>query len=136
MKLMKRYLPVLIMGVALVVSFALAVPTFTLNVQNIGEGENPTVSPVNSGASNFVLSDTNPDYITAIKTSFDQDLPAGTTIYAKVYDASSNLVAKGSVTLGSALTAGTQIQVDLDTQVKISDAYNIAVVVLGPEVSP
>ncbi len=129
----KRLIPLLLALVATMVGAALAVPTFNLNVQNIGEG-GPQAINVPGGVANanvnWVL-DNNPDYVKGVSVSFDQDLASGTTIYAKVYDSSGNLIALGSTTLSSALTAGTAVEIDLNTTVEIKNMYQVAVVLVG-----
>ncbi len=131
----KRLIPLLLALVATMVGAALAVPTFTLNVQNIGEG-GPQAINVPGGVANanvnWVL-DSNPDYVKGVSVSFDQDLASGTTIYAKVYDSSGNLIAQGSTTLSSDLTAGTAVEIDFGSSIEINNMDQVAVVLVGPQ---
>ncbi|KPU62402.1 hypothetical protein EP1X_09030 [Thermococcus sp. EP1] len=128
----KRVLAMLSAFAFLLVNVALAVPVINLNVQNIGEGSAPVTSPVDNGNIKFLLNSTNPDYITGVEVSFDKDVSAGSTIYVKLYDNSSNLLAVGSYTINSILTAGSYITLTFPTQVQISQVENLAVVVQGP----
>jgi len=129
----KRLIPLLLALVATMVGAALAVPTFNLNVQSIGEGgpEQITVpGGVASANVNWVL-DSNPDYVKGVSLSFDQDLNSGTTIYAKVYDSSGKLIAEGSTKLSSALATGTSVEIDLNTTVEIKNMNQVAIVLVG-----
>jgi len=128
----KRVLVILSAFAFLLVNAALAVPVINLNVQNIGEGSAPVTSPVDNGNIKFLLNSTNPDYITGVEVLFDKDVPASSTIYVKLYDNSSNLLAVGSYTINSILTAETYITLQFPTQVQISQVENVAVVVQGP----
>ena len=128
----KRVLVILSALAFLLVNAALAVPVINLNVQNIGEGSAPVTSPVDNGNIKFLLNSTNPDYISGVEVSFDKDVSAGSTIYVKLYDNSSNLLAVGSYTINSILTAETYITLQFPTQVQISQVENVAVVVQGP----
>ncbi|RLF76538.1 hypothetical protein DRN51_01945 [Thermococci archaeon] len=128
----KRVLVILSALAFLLVNAALAVPVINLNVQNIGEGSAPVTSPVDNGNIKFLLNSTNPDYITGVEVSFDKDISAGSTIYVKLYDNSSNLLAVGSYTPPSFLQSNTYVQVNFQNQVQISQVENVAVVVQGP----
>ena len=128
----KRVLVILSALAFLLVNAALAVPVINLNVQNIGEGSAPVTSPVDNGNIKFLLNSTNPDYITGVEVSFDKDVSAGSTIYVKLYDNSSNLLAVGSYTINSILTAESYITLQFPAQVQISQVENVAVVVQGP----
>ncbi|RLF79673.1 hypothetical protein DRN38_05280 [Thermococci archaeon] len=128
----KRVLVILSALAFLLVNAALAVPVINLNVQNIGEGSAPVTSPVDNGNIKFLLNSTNPDYITGVEVSFDKDISAGSTIYVKLYDNSSNLLAVGSYTINSILTAESYITLQFPAQVQISQVENVAVVVQGP----
>ena len=128
----KRVLVILSALAFLLVNAALAVPVINLNVQNIGEGSAPVTSPVDNGNIKFLLNSTNPDYITGVEVSFDKDISAGSTIYVKLYDNSSNLLAVGSYTSPSFLQSNTYVQVNFQNQVQISQVENVAVVVQGP----
>lgn len=116
----------------LLVNAALAVPVINLNVQNIGEGSAPVTSPVDNANVKFLLNNTNPDYITGAEVSFDKDVTTGSTIYVKLYDNSSNLLAVGSYVTNSFLTAGSSISLTFPNQVQISQVENVAVIVQGP----
>ena len=128
----KRVLVILSALAFLLVNAALAVPVINLNVQNIGEGSAPVTSPVDNGNIKFLLNSTNPDYITGVEVSFDKDISAGSTIYVKLYDNSSNLLAVGNYTINSILTAESYITLQFPAQVQISQVENVAVVVQGP----
>jgi len=128
----KRVLVILSALAFLLVNAALAVPVINLNVQNIGEGSAPVTSPVDNGNIKFLLNSTNPDYITGVEVSFDKDVSAGSTIYVKLYDNSSNLLAVGNYTINSILTAESYITLQFPAQVQISQVENVAVVVQGP----
>jgi len=128
----KRVLVILSALAFLLVNAALAVPVINLNVQNIGEGSAPVTSPVDNGNIKFLLNSTNPDYISGVEVSFDKDVSAGSTIYVKLYDNSSNLLAVGNYTINSILTAESYITLQFPAQVQISQVENVAVVVQGP----
>ena len=128
----KRVLVILSALAFLLVNAALAVPVINLNVQNIGEGSAPVTSPVDNGNIKFLLNSTNPDYITGVEVSFDKDVSAGSTIYVKLYDNSSNLRAVGSYTPSVDLPMDTALPINLPAQVQISQVENVAVVVQGP----
>jgi len=117
------------------VGAAFAVPVFQLNVQQIGEG-GPAIITVPGGVTlanlTWVLNTTNPDYVQGASVSFNQTLVAGTTIYVKVYDATGTIIALGSTTLTTNLTAGTPVTITFANQVEIKDMDQVGVVLLGP----
>ena len=131
----RSVVPLALALVLVVVGAALAVPTFTLHVQNIGEG-GPQQITVPGGVANanvnWVL-DNNPDYVKGVKVSFDQDLSSGTTIYVKVYNSSGTVIAQGSQTLSSDLSAGSSIEIDFSSSVEIGNMEKVAVVLVGPQ---
>ena len=132
----KRLLPLVFAFVLTVVGAALAVPTFNLNIQQIGEGGPETITVpggVATATINWVL-DTNPDYVKGVSVSFDQTLPSGTTIYVKVYASDgTTIIAQGSTTLSSDLNANTAIEIDFDSSVEINNMDKVAVVLVGPQ---
>ncbi|WP_297508597.1 hypothetical protein [Thermococcus sp.] len=131
----RSVVPLALALVLAIVGAALAVPTFTLHVQNIGEG-GPQQITVPGGVANanvnWVL-DSNPDYVKGVKVSFDQDLSSGTTIYVKVYNSSGTVIAQGSQTLSSDLSAGSSIEIDFSSSVEIGNMDQVAVVLVGPQ---
>ncbi|ACS34629.1 hypothetical protein [Thermococcus gammatolerans] len=132
---LKKALPLLGALVFLMVGAALAVPTFNLHIQNIGEG-GPQQITVPGGVANANVNwilDSNPDYVAGVTVSFDQNLDSGTTIYVKVYDSSENLIAQGSQTLNSALNSGTAVEIHFSSSVEIKNMDKVAVVLVGPQ---
>ncbi|WP_456422894.1 hypothetical protein [Thermococcus sp.] len=131
----RRVFPLVIALVVAVVGAALAVPTFNLNVQQIGEGGPQTITVpggVATATVNWVL-DTNPDYVKGVSVSFDQTLSSGTTIYVKVYASDgTTIIAQGSTTLSSDLNANTPVEIDFANSVEIKNMNTVAVVLVGP----
>jgi len=138
----KKVIPLALALALALIGAALAVPTFTVNVQNIGAG-GPTAVTVPGGVAQanveWVLA-TNPDFVKGVKVTFDQDLPAGTTIIIKVYASGDDPTNPNTapttvkqVTLSNSLTAGTSQEIDFDTPIGIgSDLDKVAVVLVGP----
>jgi len=114
---------------------AFAVPVFQLNVQQIGEG-GPAIITVPGGVTlanlTWVLNTTNPDYVQGASVAFNRTLVTGTTIYIKIYNSTGSIIALGSVTLTTNLTAGTPITVTFANQIEIKDMDKVGVVLLGP----
>jgi len=135
----RKVIPLVFALVLTIVGAALAVPTFTLNVQTIGEGGPETIEVpggVTSAAVNWVLDGSNPDYVVSVNVQFDQTVPAGTTIYVKIYDSNGDIIAMGETTLSSDLAANTDVNIALSSSVEIKNMDQVAVVLLGPTVSP
>jgi hypothetical protein len=137
----KRLIPLLLALLATLVGAALAVPSFNVNVQQIGAG-GPTEVLVPGGVTNanvkWVLAN-NPDYVKGVEITFDKDVPSGTTIIVKVYAQGDNpndpntapSIVK-QVTLSSDLPAGTAKEIDFDNPVAIgSNIDQVAVVLVG-----
>ena len=138
---LKKALPLLGALVFLMVGAALAVPSITVDIQGIGAGGPQDVAvPGNVGHVDvkWALAD-NPDFVKGVKVTFDQTVPAGTTIIIKVYSSSDNpndpntapSVVK-AVTLSSDLSAGTPYEIDFDSPIAIgNDLAKVAVVLVG-----
>lgn len=147
MRKFRRFAPILAFSIVFAMATALAVPVINLKIQGIGEGSSPVVSPADNGAGNFVLDSNNPDYVSAIKVSFDQNIPNQSVIIVKIYNQTPSTVTEngvsipvpmvtGQITLNSDLTAGTQISVPLSKPVEIKDIDSVGVIVQTPEQSP
>ncbi len=135
----RKVIPLVFALVLTIVGAALAVPTFNLKVQTIGEGGPETIEVpggVTSAAVNWVLDGSNPDYVVSVNVQFDQTVPAGTTIYVKIYDSNGDIIAMGETTLSSDLAANTDVNIALSSSVEIKNMDQVAVVLLGPTVSP
>jgi hypothetical protein len=138
----KKLIPLVLSLLATMVGAALAVPSITVNVQNIGAG-GPTKVQVPGGVATanvtWVLA-TNPDYVKGVKVTFDQDVPSGTTIIVKVYaqgddpnDPNTAPSIVKQVTLSADLPAGNAQEIDFDSPVAIgSNIDKVAVVLVGP----
>ena len=135
----RKVIPLVFALVLTIVGAALAVPTFNLKVQTIGEGGPETIEVpggVTSAAVNWVLDGSDPDYVAGVKLKFDQTVPSGTTIYVKIYDKDGKIITKKDKTLQSDLNANTEIEIDFDSNVEIKNMDQVAVVLLGPTENP
>ena len=132
----RKALPLVFALVLTVVGAALAVPTFTVNVQSIGEGGPKAIlvpGNVTLATVNWDVSTTNPDYVTGVIVKFDKDLPSGTTIYVKVYGSGGGIIAIGDTSLNADLTAGDTVSIAFNGTVEIKNMTEVAVVLVGPE---
>ena len=135
----RRIVPLALALALAIVGAALAVPTFNLNIQQIGEGGPETITVpggVATATINWVLDNNNPDYIKGVSISFDQALPDGTQIIVKLYDENGNLLDKGTYTVnnnGNGLAANTAVEIDFTSTHEIKTVNEVAVVLVGPQ---
>ncbi|NJE76576.1 hypothetical protein [Thermococcus sp. ES12] len=93
----KRLIPLALALVLALVGAALAVPTITLTVQELGQGQKVISSTITDATITWTLDSTNPDYVTGGEISVTTD-PGSGTVYIKLYDGST-LVTYTSVNL-------------------------------------
>lgn len=135
----RRIVPLSLALALAIIGAALAVPTFTLHVQNIGEGGPETITVPGGVANAYVnwVLDTNPDYIKGVSISFDQALPDGTKIIVKLYDENDTLMDQGTYTVnnnGNGLAANTAVEIDFPNgPYEIKTVNKVAVVLVGPQ---
>ena len=134
----KKVIPLALALALALIGAALAVPTFNLNVQQIGEG-GPTTITVPGGVTtatiNWVL-DTNPDYIKGVSISFDQALQDNTKIIVKLYGSDGSLLDQKTYTVsnnGNGLAADTSVEIDFSNHHEIKTVDKVAVVLVGPQ---
>jgi len=134
----KRLIPLALALVLALVGAALAVPTINMTVQKIGVGDatdnDVIVSPVDTATLNWVLDDTNPDFVEAVNLTFDKDISAGSTIYVKFYKDGS--LVSGGVTkypVQNLISANTEIKIDLDNEIDLQDFDEVKIIVVGPK---
>lgn len=136
---LKKALPLLGALVFLMVGAALAVPSIKVNVKGIGAG-GPTVVTVPGGVTqanvSWVLA-TNLDFVKGVKVTFDQTVPAGTTIIVKVYSSSDNPSDPNTAPsvvathlLNSDLAARTPVEIDFGSPIAIGNSLDQVAVVL------
>jgi len=134
----KKVIPLALALALALIGAALAVPTITLNVQEIGAGgPDYVVSPADNAYINWTLA-TNPDWVSGVSVEFDKDIPAGSTIIVKIYyygtTPSSTAAADVQVEypVSNDIAAGTPVSISFGSDIPISDLDRIAVVVVGP----
>ncbi|NJE04151.1 hypothetical protein [Thermococcus sp. MV11] len=143
----KRLIPLALALALAMVGAALAVPTFNISVQQLGvsdgtQGDVIVPGGVTSAAVNWVLdTGNNPDYLSGIAVSFDQDLPAGTTVYVKLYNGGSfvkyytyTITGDEDGTADGVLSAGTPITISASDPITSFD--KVVVILQGQAVSP
>jgi len=132
----KKYVPFLVFGLVVTVSMALALPIINLNVQKVGEGSTQVVSPFDNGVLNWVLDNNDPRYVVGVSLIADKDLSAGTTIKVLLVDQNNNILAHAEKTLGSNVTAGSQITgFQFNQSVEIKNIDSVVIVATGPTLS-
>jgi len=128
----KKILPLAFALVLAMIGAALAVPVITVNVQDIGAGEQSVLSPANNANVTWDLA-ANPDYVEGGYVSLDNTLNAGSIVYLKVYNSAGTLIAIGNYTVNTTISAGTPIPIAFNSSVNVQDMYNVAVVAVGPK---
>lgn len=93
----RRLIPLALALVLALVGTALAVPSITVNVQELGQGSKVITSQVTEADVSWTLDSTNPDYVTGATVTISTD-PGSGTLYLKLYSGTT-LVAVSSVTL-------------------------------------
>ncbi|KQH82222.1 hypothetical protein AMR53_06330 [Thermococcus thioreducens] len=90
-------------------TFGLAVPTITVNVQEIGTGANRLVSPVWEGRYTLWQSGTD---LVAVELILTADMPAGTVVHVILKNSSGVVVSNGTLVVGpGGIPAGTPFNV-------------------------
>lgn len=120
--------------VIFVVSYALAAVMNISGVTFLGGGEAAVSTPNVSGVSWVLQRQGNRWMVVGVSLTFDEDLPAGSTIYIDLLDSSSNTIASGSKTLQSSLPKGQSTTVDISPAVRAQDIAKIAISIAGPSV--
>jgi len=116
--------------VTLLLASGLAVPVFNVSVQGLGEGHAPVCSPQLYGGFYFKVDSTGT--ITGLQVIFPKELPAGSTIYARI-NSTTGTVATGSLTLNSDLPPNTGITVSVSPGVEYSSVDTVVVSITGNE---
>ncbi len=93
-----RLIPLALALVLVLLGVALAVPTISVTVKELGQGSEVITSTVSSATVDWNLNSNNPDYVVSATVTISADPGAG-TLYVKLYDSGGNLVAYGQVTL-------------------------------------
>jgi len=132
-----KMLPVL---VSIAVVAALAVPVINVAVQQLGVGSAVVASPVGSAKVDYVFGYDSGGrlVLTAVKVSFDRDLPKGSYIRVELRDGNDNLVSSGEVTLTKDLKKDDTITIDLSPDLdyaKIVAFTKVVIVVAGPQIT-
>jgi len=125
---------------SLAVVAALAVPIIQVTVQQLGAGSAIVASPVGAAKVDYVFGyDSNGRLVlTAVKVSFDRDLPKGSYIRVELRDSADNLVSGGEVTLTKDLKKGDVITIDLTPDLDYGGIIafaKVVVVVAGPQIT-
>ena len=135
----RRLIPLALALALAVVGAALAVPTISVTVQDLGQGQATIQSEVSGATIKWNLDANNPDYLDSTK-EVTVTISAGTiantnggTLYVKLYSGTT-LVAVGSVTLdGSTTTYDVDLQkVPTDDQIGLDEFDTVYVVYQGP----
>ena len=124
----KRLIPLALALVLALVGAALAVPVITVNIQQIGAGSNPVLSPVDVANISWTLA-SNPDYVSGAVIVFDQTIPAGSQVYLKIYNSTGSIIALG---VNATTTSTNTVTISFTSDVDITKMETAAVVVKGP----
>jgi len=134
-RLNSKYLPIVAFLGVLTISFAIALPLINVNVQQIGEGSNEVIAPVNNSFVNWVVNTSDPRYVTGVIITADHNLTVGSTVYVTLLDSNNNVITTASVTLTTNVTAGTPLpQINFTQEVPINTIYRVAITATGPKV--
>ncbi len=115
----------------MLITFGLAIPGITVNIQDIGEGSSQVYSPTGSGGFYFWVYSSGT--IANVTLTFSTNLSSGTTVFVKLYNSSGDLIALWSRSLQKTLPALEELNVTPNSQVNINDVYNIRVVLNSPD---
>ena len=127
--------------------------TFSLNLQQLGVGEEDLVSPITTASIDFTISkefvtgpgNTSPLFKNRIiKCSFHTPttLPVGTTIICKLINADDDVIAEGKVILTTTLMGSTpdfNISIDqiaFEAANSLQEVLDVKIVVLAPKPAP
>jgi len=131
----RKMLPVLVMGIVATISIALALPIINLTVQQVGEGQTEVLSPFDNGRVNWVFDQNDPRIITGVNIIADKDLPQNTIVKVMLLDENENIIAKGQVQLNQDVTAGNTLPtITFDNPTEIKNVQSVVVVAVGPQV--
>ncbi|NJE85354.1 hypothetical protein E3E23_05900 [Thermococcus sp. CX2] len=135
----KRLIPLALALVLALVGTALAVPTITVTVQDLGQG-NEIVSSEVTGATVSWNLDTNLDYVDSINVDIAATTianTAGGTLYVKIYS-DTTLIAMATINLDGSTTSFTNVPLTLvndpnnDGKLGLDEFDSIYVVYEGP----
>jgi len=129
----KRLIPLALALVLALVGAALAVPTFQVVVQQVGQGTETITTPVGRAAVNYNI-DWSTLKVTSVDVAFDQAPGDGSVVQVYIYDNSGTLIGEGQATISGDTT--TSVTVSLTTQPNLLDMDSIQLIVVGKEVSP
>jgi len=118
--------------VVFIVSYALAVAMNISGVSFLGGGEANVSAPNVTSVSWVFQRQGNRWVVVGVSLTFDDDLPAGSTIYVDLLNSNDETVAYGSLTLSSNLPSGNSITVNTSPAVRAQDIAKIAISVAGP----
>jgi len=127
--------------------------TFSLNLQQLGVGEEDLVSPITTASIDFTISkvfepvptNTSPLFKNRIiKCSFHTptDLAIGTTIICKLINANNDVIAEGKVILAAVYTGSTPgfnipiEQIAFEAANSLQEVLDVKIVVLAPKPAP
>ena len=135
----KKVIPLALALALALIGATLAVPTIQMHVQQIGVGDATSgaeiTSPVGEAWLDWGLSTSNPDILSSVTLKFDQDVPAGSTIYVKFYN-SGSYIDSVQYSVTSAISAGTTVPIDVSSlNLDISDFDEVKIIVVGPSVT-
>jgi len=141
--------PLILLAIVGVAAVALGAGSLTnviqLTVQDFGVGEETINSPVSNANVNFNIGQTTTGgflynvvdfcYITA-----DRNLDALSTVFCKLTDAGSNIVAEGNTVLQTAVASGTPITIAVDNLAdpnppfsnNVKNVHDVMVVIQAP----
>jgi len=120
--------------------------TITLNVQQLGVGDEDLSSPISAATIDFVIarasgtdgSDTVQTHNVISKCNIyaDKDIAEGSIVTCKLTDINGNVVAEGQTVLSADLDSHTQLMVPISTgdfaANKVQNVHDVVLVVQGP----
>jgi len=141
--------PLILLAIVGVAAVALSAGSLTnvinLTVQDFGVGEETIETPVSNANVDFNIGQTTTNgflynlvdicYITA-----DKDLSVGSTVFCKLTNAASQIVAEGNTVLVTQVASGTPITIDIDNLVNpnppfsnnVKNVHDVMVVIQAP----
>lgn len=132
-QLRRSLVNVLTVGLALFfISYALATTMNISGVTFLGGVQSQVSAPNVSGVSWVLQRQGNRWMVVGVSLTFDQDLPAGSTIYIDLLDSSGNTIAYGSLTLSNSISKGQPVTVTTNPAVLAQQIASIAISLAGP----